>query len=51
MITIDVFLIRDDDGSFLADAHHDYNVGLFGIGQTADEALEYGLIDKVIYKR
>lgn len=40
MITIDVFLIREDDGSFLADAHHDYNVGLFGIGQTADEALD-----------
>ena len=36
---MDVIVVRDEDGSFLADLQHNYDVGLFGIGQTVDEAI------------
>ena len=36
---MDVIVVRDEDGSFLADLQHNYDVGLFGIGQNVDEAI------------
>ena len=40
MVMMDVIVIREDDGSFLADAQHDYNVGIYGCGETIDEAID-----------
>lgn len=39
MKQITVIMRREDNGMFLADAQHNYNVGLYGYGKTVDDAL------------
>lgn len=39
MHKINVIIKRDDNGICLAEAQHQYNVGLYGTGATAEEAL------------
>ena len=39
MHKINVIIKRDDNGIYLAEAQYQYNVGLYGTGATAEEAL------------
>ena len=40
MEKMNVKVIKEENGTFLADPQHNYNVGMSGVGNSVEEALE-----------
>ena len=40
MEKMNVKVIKEENGTFLADPQHNYNVGMYGVGNSVEEALE-----------